>query len=65
MEEDGALFVGAPDTVAAKIARLKGTLGADRFELKYSNGTLAHSKMLRSIELFGSKVAPRVSELLA
>ncbi len=65
VEEDGALFVGSPDTVAAKVARLKETLGADRFELKYSNGTLAHAKMMRSIELFGSEVAPRVAGLLS
>lgn len=64
-DEDGALFIGSPETVAAKIARLKGTLGADRFEMKYSSGTLPHEQMLRSIELFGSKVAPLVADKLA
>jgi probable LLM family oxidoreductase len=62
---DGALFVGSPDTVAAKIIRVARGLQLDRFDLKYSAGTLPHELMLRSIELYGSKVAPRVREELA
>jgi probable LLM family oxidoreductase len=61
---DGALCVGAPETVAAKIATTIRTLGLSRFDLKYSNGTLPHDRLLASIELFGTKVAPRVRELL-
>lgn len=64
-DEDGALFIGSPETVAAKVAKLKSTLGADRFEMKYSSGTLPHGRMLRSIELFGTKVAPRVADMLS
>jgi hypothetical protein len=37
----------------------------DRFDLKYSNGTLPHAAMMRSIELFGTEVAPRVADQLA
>jgi probable LLM family oxidoreductase len=62
---EGALYVGSPETVAAKIALLKKNLGVDRFDLKYSNGTLPHAAMMRSIELFGTEVAPRVAALLA
>ena len=58
---EGALYVGSPETVAAKIALLKKNLGVDRFDLKYSNGTLPHAAMMRSIELFGTEVAPRVA----
>jgi probable LLM family oxidoreductase len=61
----GALFVGSPETVAQKIAATAKVLQLSRFDLKYSNGTLPHEKMLRSIELIGTKVAPRVHELLA
>lgn len=61
---EGALYVGSPDTVARKIARLKTDLGVDRFDLKYSSGPLPHPAMMRSIELMGTAVAPRVSELL-
>ena len=61
---DGALCVGSPETVAAKIAKTIKTLGLARFDMKYSAGTLPHDKLLKSIELFGTKVAPRVRELL-
>jgi probable LLM family oxidoreductase len=61
---DGALFVGAPETVAAKIVRTVQALGLARFDVKYSNGTLPHDKLMKSIELFGTKVAPRVRELV-
>lgn len=63
-EPEGALYVGSPETVAAKIVLLKKNLGVDRFDLKYSSGTLPHPAMMRSIELFGTEVAPRVAELL-
>jgi probable LLM family oxidoreductase len=62
---EGALYVGSPETVAAKVALLKKNLGVDRFDLKYGNGTLPHPAMMRSIELFGTEVAPRVAALLA
>jgi len=56
----GALAVGSPATVAAKIVRAVTGLGAARFDLKYSAGTLPHDVMMRSIELYGSEVAPLV-----
>jgi probable LLM family oxidoreductase len=61
----GSLYVGSPETVARKIAATAGTLGVSRFDLKYSAGELPHSAMLRSIELYGTEVIPRVRELLA
>jgi probable LLM family oxidoreductase len=61
---EGALYVGSPETVARKIALLKQNLGVDRFDLKYSSGPLPHSAMMRSIELMGTAVAPKVAELL-
>lgn len=62
---DGALYVGAPETVARKIAATIRTLGLARFDLKYSNGRLPHDACLQSIELYGTAVVPRVRELLA
>jgi alkanesulfonate monooxygenase SsuD/methylene tetrahydromethanopterin reductase-like flavin-dependent oxidoreductase (luciferase family) len=56
----GALCVGSPETVAAKIAKTVRTLGLSRFDLKYSSGTLSHELMLKSIALIGAEVAPRV-----
>jgi probable LLM family oxidoreductase len=61
---DGALCVGSPETVAAKIARTAKRLGLARFNMKYSAGTLPHDTLLTSVELFGTRVAPRVRELL-
>jgi len=61
---DGALCVGSPETVAAKIVRTVRALGLARFDMKYSAGTLPHDRLMTSIELFGTKVMPRVRELL-
>jgi probable LLM family oxidoreductase len=63
--DSGSIYVGSPETVAQKIAKTAKTLGLDRFDLKYSNGTLSHEKLMKSIELYGTVVAPRVRELLA
>jgi len=60
----GALCVGSPDTVAAKIAKTVSALGLARFDLKYSAGTLPHDRLMTSIELFGTKVVPQVRTLL-
>lgn len=61
----GSLYVGSPETVAQKIASTVRTLDADRFDLKYSNGTMPHEQLMSSIELYGKVVIPRVRELLA
>lgn len=62
---DGALFVGGPDTVARKIARVAPALGLTRFVLKYSSGTLPHADLCRCIELYATEVVPRVRALVA
>ena len=61
----GSLYVGAPETVARKIAATVRALGASRFDLKYSAGTLGHELMLRTIELYGREVIPRVRQLVS
>ena len=62
--EHGSLYVGSPETVARKIAATARALGLDRFDLKYSAGTLAHEHLLECIELYGRDVIPRVHALL-
>jgi probable LLM family oxidoreductase len=57
----GSLVLGDPEQVATKILRWKEILGISRFMLHVSVGTLPHDKVLRSIELLGSKVAPLVN----
>lgn len=61
---EGAVYAGSPETVARKLAATIRTLDLDRFDLKYSHGTLAHEAMLRSIELYGERVAPLVRDML-
>lgn len=55
---DGSLVIGDVETVAAKILRWKEILGVNRFELHISVGSLPHERVLRSIEMLGTKVAP-------
>jgi probable LLM family oxidoreductase len=61
----GALYVGSPETVAQKIATNLAVLGASRFDLKYGMGGLSHEALTSAIELYGTKVIPRVRELVA
>jgi probable LLM family oxidoreductase len=62
---EGAWHVGSPETVARKIADTVRTLGVDRFDLKYSHGTLPHDRLTTCISLYAEQVVPRVRELLA
>lgn len=50
--------------MARKIANTISTLDADRFDLKYANGTMPHELLMSSVGLYGSEVIPRVRELL-
>jgi probable LLM family oxidoreductase len=61
----GSMYVGSPDTVAKKIAYAIESIGAQRFDLKYSNGPMPQSRLLRNIELYATEVVPRVKKLLA
>jgi probable LLM family oxidoreductase len=63
--ESGSLYLGAPETVARRIATTAKALGISRFDMKYSAGTLSHEKIMRCIELYGRKVMPLVREMLA
>jgi alkanesulfonate monooxygenase SsuD/methylene tetrahydromethanopterin reductase-like flavin-dependent oxidoreductase (luciferase family) len=56
----GANFVGTPEQVAEKILFQHELFGHDRFLMQMSVGTIPHAQLLRSIELFGTQVAPLV-----
>lgn len=62
--DHGSMYVGSPETVARKIATTMRDLGLARFDMKYSQGTLPHDAMMRSIELYGTRVIPMVREML-
>jgi probable LLM family oxidoreductase len=56
----GANFVGNPEQVAEKIVHQHGIFGHQRFMIQFSVGTLPQADVMRSIELFGTEVAPIV-----
>ena len=61
---DGALCVGSPETVALKIVQTAQVLDLSRFNIKFSTGTLPHDTLMKSIELIGTQVAPRVRDMM-
>jgi probable LLM family oxidoreductase len=60
----GSLYVGAPETVAHKMASAIETLDVGRFDMIYTTGAQPTSARLRAVELYGSEVIPMVRELV-
>jgi probable LLM family oxidoreductase len=58
------LVVGDVDAVVEKILFQHSIFGHSRFLAQMSIGPMPHDKVLRSIELLGTEVAPRVHEAL-
>lgn len=56
----GALAVGTPEQVAEKILFEHELFANDRYIAQMSVGAVAHRDVMRSIELFGTQVAPTV-----
>ena len=66
MSPRNALLVGHPETVAGKILYENEALGGiSRMTLMISGGALPHRKVMRAIELLGTRVAPIVRKELA
>jgi probable LLM family oxidoreductase len=61
----GANFVGSPQQVVDKVLFQHELFGHDRFLVQFAVGSLPHDRMLRSIELLGTEVAPAVRAELA
>ena len=57
----GQVIVGSPETAFAQVRRIREELGAGVLDLVV--GAQLGDKTLRSIELFGTKVLPRMREL--
>ena len=62
---NGALAVGSPEQVAQKILFEHELFAHDRYIAQMSVGAVAHLDVLRSMELFGTQVAPLVREEIA
>jgi len=61
----GALAVGDPEQLAAKILFEHELFGHQRYVAQMSIGAVEHRAVLRAIELFGTEVAPLVRAELA
>ena len=62
----GALMVGDPEAVAAKILAESAALGGyDRKTILIDNRVLTHAQIMRAIELLGTRVAPLVRQGVA
>jgi len=61
----GALAVGSPEQVAEKILYEHELFAMDRYVGQMSVGAVAHRDVLRSMELFGTEVAPVVRAEIA
>jgi len=59
--ELGQILVGSPDTLLGQIERVRDEIGAGIVEMHFQH--LGREKTLRTIELFGTKVLPRMREL--
>ena len=60
----GSLLVGSPEQVVDKILFEHSIFNHDRFLAQMDVGTLPHDKLMKSIELFGTKVAPEIRKAL-
>lgn len=62
----GALLVGDPETVVEKILQVNESLGGiSRLTFQMSVAALPHAKMMRAIEILGTKIKPMVQTALA
>ena len=61
----GAMVLGSPQEVIDKILYEHQLFGMTRFLIQFTVGTLPHSVVMKSIELFGTVVAPAVRKATA
>lgn len=60
ISEDGALFMGNPETIADKIIKTIDLFGLTRFVAHLDVGAPTHKQMMDSIQLYGTEVIPKV-----
>ena len=61
----GALFVGSPAEVTDKILAAHEVFSFDRFLIQMAIGVLDHAKLMKAIEILGTRVAPEVRRAVA
>lgn len=61
---DGALIIGDANESVDKILAIEETFGLTRFSAHMDVGGPSHAAMMKSIEIFGNKIAPAVRKAL-
>jgi probable LLM family oxidoreductase len=62
--KEGALIIGDANEAIDKILQMQELFGLTRFSAHMDVGGPSHESMMRSIEIFGNKIAPKVREAL-
>lgn len=65
MLDQGLLLVGAPDTVAKQMERMQALTPVQWLFAWQYNGLIPHATIMRSLDLFATRVLPRVAEATA
>jgi len=61
----GALFIGEPNAMVDKILHMQELFGLTRFAAHMDIGAPSHAMMMKSIEIYGTKIAPKVRAALS
>ncbi len=61
----GALFIGEPDAMVDKILYMQELFGLTRFAAHMDVGAPSHKDLMKSIEIYGTKIAPEVKAALS
>lgn len=62
--KDGALIIGDANEAIDKILQMQELLGLTRFSAHMDVGGPSHKALMKSIEIYGTKIAPKVKEAL-
>lgn len=62
--KEGALIIGDANEAIDKILQMQELFGLTRFSAHMDVGGPSHTSLIKSIEIFGTKIAPKVREAL-
>ena len=62
--KEGALIIGDANEAVDKILQMQELFGLTRFSAHMDVGGPSHKSLMKSIEIFGTKIAPKVREAL-
>jgi len=63
-EPSGNLIIGDANQAIDKILQMQELFGLTRFSAHMDVGGPSHQSLMKSIEIFGTKIAPKVREAL-